>query len=60
MRTFLLQLAMSGDQALQNLSIRLDFNQHYKRKDARLHTPLTFQHSRMRESMQGSTNSSQL
>ena len=45
-RTFLLQLACSQDQALQFLSFRLDFNQHYKRKDARLGTPLTFQHRR--------------
>ncbi len=61
-RTFLLQLAVSGDQALQCLSFRLDFNQHYKRKDARLHQPLTYQASRMRESLQGSqySNSSQV
>ena len=59
-RTFLLQLAESGDQALQFLSFRLDFNQHYKRQDARLHTPLTFQHSRMRESMQGSISSTHI
>ncbi len=45
-RTFLLQLACSQDQSLQCLSFRLDFNQHYKRKDARLGTPLTFQHKR--------------
>lgn len=47
-RTFLLQLTCSQNQALQFLSFRLDFNQHYKRADARLGTPLTFQH--MRES----------
>ncbi len=45
-RTFLLQLASSQDESLQCLSFRLDFNQHYKRKDARLGTPLTFQHRR--------------
>eukprot|EP00095_Tigriopus_kingsejongensis_P010994 maker-scaffold281_size224178-snap-gene-1.36 protein:Tk10994 transcript:maker-scaffold281_size224178-snap-gene-1.36-mRNA-1 annotation:"gamma-tubulin complex component 3" len=47
-RTFLLQLTCNANQALQFLSFRLDFNQHYKRTDARLGTPLTFQH--MRES----------
>jgi gamma-tubulin complex component 3 len=57
-RTFLLQLAVSGDRSLQCLSFRVDFNQHYKKMDARLHTPLTFQHSRMRESMQGSSQPS--
>jgi len=42
-RTFLLQLASSQDQSLQFLSFRLDFNQHYKRKDARLSAHLTYQ-----------------
>lgn len=46
-RTFLLQLACSQDQSLQFLSVRLDFNQHYKRKDARLGAPLTYQHRRL-------------
>ena len=46
-RTFLLQLACSQDQSLQFLSVRLDFNEHYKRKDARLGAPLTFQHRRL-------------
>lgn len=46
-RTFLLQLTCSQDQSLQCLSFRLDFNEHYKRKDARLGTPLTFQHRRL-------------
>ena len=55
LRTFLVQLASNNDQALQCLSFRLDFNQHYKRKDARLVTPLTFQHRR--ESMQSSITS---
>ena len=45
-RKFLLQLACSQDQSLQCLSFRLDFNQHYKRSDASLGTPLTFQHKR--------------
>ena len=52
-RTFLLQLACSQDQALQFLSFRLDFNENYKKKDARLGTPLTFQH-RMQRSFVGS------
>lgn len=46
-RTFLLQLTVSQDQSLQWLSFRLDFNTHYKRKDARLGTPLTFQHKKL-------------
>ncbi len=46
-RTFLLQLTVSQDQSLQWLSFRLDFNTHYKRKDARLGTPLTFQHKNL-------------
>ena len=41
-RTFLFQLACSPDECLQWLSFRLDFNQHYKRRDARLSKPLTF------------------
>jgi len=46
-RTFLFQLTSSNDQSLQCLSFRLDFNQHYKRKDSRLSRPLTFSHRRM-------------
>ena len=46
-KTFLLQLSCSQDQALQFLSVRLDFNEHYKRKDSRLGAPLTFQHKRL-------------
>ena len=46
-RTFLLQLTCSQDQSLQFLSVRLDFNEHYKRKDSRLGAPLTFQHKRL-------------
>lgn len=48
-RTFLLQLTVSQDQSLQWLSFRLDFNTHYKRKDARLSTPLTFQHKKLQD-----------
>ena len=43
-RTFLLQLTVSQDQSLQLLSFRLDFNLHYKRKDGRHTTLLTFSH----------------
>ena len=46
-KTFLLQLSCSQDQALQFLSVRLDFNEHYKRKDSRLGGALTFQHKRL-------------
>jgi len=46
-KTFLLQLSCSQDQSLQFLSVRLDFNEHYKRKDSRLGAPLTFQHKRL-------------
>merc|ERR1719273_2257899 len=46
-KTFLLQLSCSQDQALQFLSVRLDFNEHYKRKDSRLGAHLTFQHKRL-------------
>ena len=35
-KTLLLQLNCSQDQSLQFLSFRLDFNEHYKRKDTRL------------------------
>ena len=45
-RTFLIQLTCSQDSNLQFLSFRLDFNQHYKRKDERIGIPLTFQHRR--------------
>jgi len=46
-RTFLFQLTCSNDESLQGLSFRLDFNQHYKKKDSRLSRPLTFQHMRV-------------
>ena len=38
------QLTCSNDESLQCLSFRLDFNQHYKKRDARLSKPLTFSH----------------
>jgi len=46
-RTFLFQLTCSHDESLQCLSFRLDFNQHYKKRDSRLSKPLTFSHRRM-------------
>nr|CAD7394777.1 unnamed protein product [Timema cristinae] len=44
---FLLMLASQADVSLQLLSFRLDFNEHYKRHDVRLVTPLTYQHRRL-------------
>nr|CAD7458629.1 unnamed protein product [Timema tahoe] len=44
---FLLMLASQADVSLQLLSFRLDFNEHYKRRDVRLVTPLTYQHRRL-------------
>jgi gamma-tubulin complex component 3 len=46
-RTFLLHLNCSLDQSLQFLSFRLDFNEFYKKKDARLGTSQTLQHRRL-------------
>lgn len=62
-RTFLFQLTCSNDESLQCLSFRLDFNQHYKRKDSRLSRPLTFSHRRLsgfNQSMSSSQLTSQL
>ena len=42
--TLFSQLTMSNDESLQCLSFRLDFNQHYKKRDSRLSKPLTFSH----------------
>jgi len=53
-RTFLFQLTCSHDESLQCLSFRLDFNQHYKKRDARLSKPLTFSHRRLSMSGHGS------
>jgi len=53
-RTFLFQLTCSNDESLQCLSFRLDFNQHYKKRDSRLSKPLTFSHRRMSMSGHGS------
>lgn len=59
-RTFLFQLTCSNDESLQCLSFRLDFNQHYKKKDSRLSRPLTFSHRRLNSSMTGSQLSTYL
>jgi len=45
-KVFLLHLASHSDMSLQLLSSRLDFNEHYKRRDSRLTAPLTYQHRR--------------
>lgn len=45
-KKFLLMLAFAEDVSLQLLSVRLDFNEYYKRKDSRLVVPLTYQHRR--------------
>ncbi|XP_023329141.1 gamma-tubulin complex component 3 homolog [Eurytemora carolleeae] len=58
-RTFLFQLTCSNDDSLQGLSFRLDFNQHYKKKDSRLSRPLTFSHRRM-TGLNGSLTGSQM
>ncbi|XP_067014379.2 gamma-tubulin complex component 3 isoform X2 [Anabrus simplex] len=41
-KKFLLLLASHSDVSLQLLSVRLDFNEHYKRTDARLAAPYTY------------------
>uniref|UniRef100_T1JNK7 Uncharacterized protein n=1 Tax=Strigamia maritima TaxID=126957 RepID=T1JNK7_STRMM len=43
---FLLMLTSHRDVSLQFLSFRLDFNEHYKNRDSRLRTHLTYQHRR--------------
>ncbi|KAK0087490.1 hypothetical protein PV325_000931 [Microctonus aethiopoides] len=45
-KKFLLMLASAEDVSLQLLSVRLDFNEHYKSKDSSLVAPLTYQHRR--------------
>lgn len=46
-KKFLIMLTSHTDVSLQFLSFRLDFNEHYKNRDSRLQTPLTYQHRRM-------------
>lgn len=48
-KKFLLMLASAEDVSLQLLSVRLDFNEHYKSKDSSLVAPLTYQHRRQSE-----------
>ncbi|XP_058058957.1 LOW QUALITY PROTEIN: gamma-tubulin complex component 3 [Anopheles bellator] len=48
---FLYQLAISPTESLPQLCMRLDYNEYYKHRDARLSSTLTFQH--MRKSMAG-------
>lgn len=45
-KKFLLMLASAEDVSLQLLSVRLDFNEHYKSEDSSLVAPLTYQHRR--------------
>ncbi|KAF2358867.1 Gamma-tubulin complex component protein [Trinorchestia longiramus] len=45
-QSFLLMLAAHDDDNLQQLSSRLDFNEHYLRRDRRLRQRLTFHHKR--------------
>lgn len=44
---FLLALNSSDDPNLQLFGTRLDFNEHYKKRDTSLSKPLTFEHMRM-------------
>lgn len=44
---FLLMLASTNDNKLQLFGTRLDFNEHYKKRDKRLGQPLKFEHMRM-------------
>ncbi|XP_053594050.1 gamma-tubulin complex component 3 homolog [Microplitis demolitor] len=48
-KKFLLMLASAEDVSLQLLSVRLDFNEHYKSEDSSLVAPLTYQHRRQGE-----------
>ncbi|KAA0202948.1 hypothetical protein HAZT_HAZT006882 [Hyalella azteca] len=45
-QSLLLMLAAQDDDNLQQLSSRLDFNEHYQRRDRRLRQRLTFHHKR--------------
>lgn len=50
-KKFLLMLASAEDVSLQLLSVRLDFNEHYKSKDSSLVAPLTYQHRRQSDKL---------
>lgn len=45
-RNFLLALTSSKDHSLQLFGIRLDFNEHYRKRDQRLNQPLSYEHMR--------------
>ncbi|XP_026323819.1 gamma-tubulin complex component 3 homolog isoform X2 [Hyposmocoma kahamanoa] len=47
--TLILKLALHPEVSLQTLAFRLDYSDFYKRGDAKLHQPLTYQHKRMSE-----------
>ncbi|XP_028043118.1 gamma-tubulin complex component 3 homolog [Bombyx mandarina] len=45
----ILKLALHSEISLQTLAFRLDYSDFYKRGDAKLHEPLTYQHKRLSE-----------
>ncbi|CAG4923486.1 unnamed protein product [Colias eurytheme] len=47
--TLILKLALHQEVSLQTLAFRLDYSDFYKRGDAKLHEPLTYQHKRLSE-----------
>ncbi|CAH2068758.1 unnamed protein product, partial [Iphiclides podalirius] len=47
--TLILKLALHAEVSLQTLAFRLDYSDFYKRGDAKLHEPLTYQHKRLSE-----------
>ncbi|XP_073952319.1 gamma-tubulin complex component 3 isoform X2 [Choristoneura fumiferana] len=47
--SLILKLALHGEVSLQTLAFRLDYSDFYKRGDAKLHHPLTYQHKRLSE-----------
>ncbi|KAJ0181255.1 hypothetical protein K1T71_003340 [Dendrolimus kikuchii] len=47
--TLILRLALHAEVSLQTLAFRLDYSDFYKRGDAKLHEPLTYQHKRLSE-----------
>lgn len=49
MTTLILKLALHSEVSLQTLAFRLDYSDFYKRGDAKLHEPLTYQHKRLSE-----------
>ncbi|KOB74456.1 Gamma-tubulin complex component [Operophtera brumata] len=47
--TLILKLALHSEVSLQTLAFRLDYSDFYKRGNAKLHEPLTYQHKRLSE-----------